>query len=68
MPVNLKRSGDLSIKVYDLYGKLVLNKNGHFIKGDHMIIIQNTLSNGQYILSVDLDNDRIGVQNFTVFK
>lgn len=68
VPINLNRSGDISIKVYDLYGKLVLNKNGHFIKGDHMIIIPNTLSNGQYILSVDLDNDRIGVQNFTVLK
>ncbi len=67
-PVNLNSSGDLSFKIYDLYGKLVLEREDYFSKGNHMILIPAELSNGQYILSVEQGDKRIGTQNFTVIK
>ena len=68
IPVNLNYSGDVSVKIYDLYGKLVLEREDYFSEGDHMILIPAELSNGQYILSIDQNNKRIGTQNFTVVK
>ena len=68
VPVNLNISGDVSLKIYDLYGKMVLEREGYFSKGNHMILIPTEFSNGQYILSVDQDSKRIGTQNFTVIK
>jgi len=68
VPFNLNNSGEVSIKIYDIYGKLALERESYFSEGDHMILIPNTLSNGQYILSIDQGKNRIGVQNFTVVK
>jgi len=68
VPVNLNSSGDVTVKIYDLYGKLVFDKEDYFSKGNHMILIPAELSNGQYILSIDQLNKRIGTQNFTVVK
>jgi hypothetical protein len=64
----LNSSGDVTVKIYDLYGKLVFDKEDYFSKGNHMILIPAELSNGQYILSIDQLNKRIGTQNFTVVK
>ena len=68
IPVNLNNSGDVSVKIYDLYGKLVLEREDYFSEGDHMILIPAELSNGQYILSIDQNNKRIGTQSFSVVK
>ena len=68
VPFSLNNSGEVSIKIYDIYGKLALERESYFSEGDHMILIPNTLSNGQYILSIDQGENRIGVHNFTVVK
>ena len=68
LPIELNNSGDVSVKIYDLYGKLVLEREDYFSEGDHLVLIPAELSNGNYILSVDQNNNRIGTQNFTVIK
>jgi hypothetical protein len=68
MPVHLNNSGNVLIKIYDMYGKLIQENDDYFSQGDHLILIPVELSNGQYILSIDQNNKRIGTQNFTVIK
>ena len=68
IPLNIKESGNVNIKFYNIYGQLVLEKSDYFNTGSHMAIIPTELPAGQYTISVDQQSKHLGDQSIIIIK
>jgi hypothetical protein len=68
IPLNIKDAGNVSIKFYNVYGQLALEKKDYFNNGNHMVMVPTELPSGQYTVSIDQDTKHLGNQSIIIMK
>ena len=68
IPIELPESGQLSLKIYDQFGKFIKEEIGNFNVGNQLILLDPDLPTGQYHISAHLNNMNLGVQQMMIVK
>ena len=68
IPLNINDAGNVSIKFYNIYGQLALEKKDYFNNGNHMVMVPTELPSGQYTVSIDQDTKHLGNQSIIIMK
>jgi len=68
IPININESGNVNIKIYNVYGQLALEKSDYFNVGNHMVLLPNDLPSGQYTVSIDQETQHLGNQSIIIIK
>ena len=68
IPLNINEAGNVSIKFYNIYGQLALEKKDYFNNGNHMVMVPTELPSGQYTVSIDQDTKHLGNQSIIIMK
>jgi hypothetical protein len=67
-PIDVDESGDVNIRIYDQYGKLVFQLREYFNSGNSLAVLPTNLNSGKYIVVAQKGIVTLSVQDLIVVR